>query len=80
MNFGGGLSKKDLLEIIEMQKKQFFQYQVCFKDVVCVYKSLMKEKEVLEVSIKVLLVFYEVDVGFGGVQFLGFIFFDFVDD
>lgn len=80
MNFGGGLSKKDLLEIIEIQKKQFFQYQVWFKDVVCVYKSLLKEKEVLEVSIKVLLVFYEVDVGFVGVQFLGFIFFDFVDD
>lgn len=63
MNFGGGPSKKDLLETIETQKKQLFQYQARLKDVVRAYKSLLKEKEALEASIKVLSVSHEADVG-----------------
>lgn len=68
MNFGGGPSKKDLLETIESQKKQLVQYQTRLKDVVRAYKSLLKEKEALEASIKVLSVSHEVDVGPAGVQ------------
>lgn len=68
MNFGGGPSKKDLLETIESQKKQLVQYQTRLKDVVRAYKSLLKEKEALEASIKVLSVSHEVDVGPVGVQ------------
>lgn len=56
MSFGGGLSKKELLETIESQKKQLTQYQTRFKDVVQAYKSLLKEKEALEASLKVLTV------------------------
>lgn len=66
MNFGGGPSKKDLLEIIETQKKQLLQYQTRLKDVVRAYKSLLKEKEALEASIKVLSVSHEADVGLAG--------------
>ncbi|XP_061662304.1 GRIP and coiled-coil domain-containing protein 1 isoform X2 [Syngnathoides biaculeatus] len=54
MSFGGGPSRKDLLETIESQKKQLAQYQSRFKDVVHAYKSLLKEKEALEASLKVL--------------------------
>ncbi|XP_009869888.1 PREDICTED: GRIP and coiled-coil domain-containing protein 1-like, partial [Apaloderma vittatum] len=61
MNFGGGPSKKDLLETIESQKKQLLQYQVRLKDVVRAYKSLLKEKEALEASLKVLSVSHEAD-------------------
>ncbi|GAA6086843.1 GRIP and coiled-coil domain-containing protein 1 [Tachysurus ichikawai] len=56
MSFGGGLSKKELLECIESQKKQLIQYQTRFKDLVQAYKSLLKEKEALEASFKVLTV------------------------
>ncbi|XP_038609128.1 GRIP and coiled-coil domain-containing protein 1 [Tachyglossus aculeatus] len=63
MNFGGGPSKKDLLETIESQKKQLLQYQARLKDVVRAYKSLLKEKEALEASLKVLSVSHEADVG-----------------
>lgn len=56
MSFGGGLSKKELLECIESQKKQLIQYQTRFKDLVQAYKSLLKEKEALEASLKVLTV------------------------
>lgn len=56
MSFGGGLSKKELLECIENQKKQLIQYQTRFKDIVQAYKSLLKEKEALEASLKVLTV------------------------
>ncbi|KAB5566000.1 hypothetical protein PHYPO_G00248020 [Pangasianodon hypophthalmus] len=56
MSFGGGLSKKELLETIESQKKQLIQYQTRFKDIVQAYKSLLKEKEALEASLKVLTV------------------------
>ncbi|KAM9496079.1 GRIP and coiled-coil domain-containing protein 1 [Clarias gariepinus] len=56
MSFGGGLSKKELLETIESQKKQLIQYQARFKDLVQAYKSLLKEKEALEASLKVLTV------------------------
>ncbi|KAG6922990.1 GRIP and coiled-coil domain containing 1 [Chelydra serpentina] len=66
MNFGGGPSKKDLLETIESQKKQLFQYQTRLKDVVRAYKSLLKEKEALEASLKVLSVSHETDVGLSG--------------
>ncbi|KAM5255524.1 GRIP and coiled-coil domain-containing protein 1 [Ctenodactylus gundi] len=80
MNFGGGPSKKDLLETIETQKKQLFQYQARLKDVVRAYKSLLKEKEALEASIKVLSVSHEADVGLAGVQPPGLTFPDSVDD
>ncbi|NWR81832.1 GCC1 protein, partial [Centropus unirufus] len=63
MNFGGGPSKKDLLETIESQKKQLLQYQLRLKDVVRAYKSLLKEKEALEASLKVLSVSHEADAG-----------------
>ncbi|NXP07496.1 GCC1 protein, partial [Thinocorus orbignyianus] len=66
MNFGGGPSKKDLLETIESQKKQLLQYQVRLKDVVRAYKSLLKEKEALEASLKVLSVSHEADLGLSG--------------
>lgn len=56
MSFGGGLSKKELLESIESQKKQLIQYQTRFRDIVQAYKSLLKEKEALEASLKVLTV------------------------
>uniref|UniRef100_A0A8C9P102 GRIP and coiled-coil domain-containing protein 1 n=1 Tax=Spermophilus dauricus TaxID=99837 RepID=A0A8C9P102_SPEDA len=80
MNFGGGPSKKDLLETIETQKKQLLQYQARLKDVVRAYKSLLKEKEALEASIKVLSVSHEADVGLAGVQPSGLTFPDSVDD
>lgn len=54
MSFGGGPSRKELLDTIESQKKQMIQYQTRFKDVVRAYKSLLKEKEALEASLKVL--------------------------
>lgn len=80
MNFGGGPSKKDLLETIETQKKQLLQYQARLKDVVRAYKSLLKEKEALEASIKVLSVSHEADVGLTGVQPPGLTLPDSVDD
>ncbi|XP_004677055.1 PREDICTED: GRIP and coiled-coil domain-containing protein 1 [Condylura cristata] len=80
MSFGGGPSKKDLLETIETQKKQLLQYQARLKDVVRAYKSLLKEKEALEASIKVLSVSHEADLGLAGVQPPGLSFPDSVDD
>lgn len=80
MSFGGGPSKKDLLETIETQKKQLLQYQTRLKDVVRAYKSLLKEKEALEASIKVLSVSHEADLGLAGVQPPGLPFPDSVDD
>ncbi|NXE30362.1 GCC1 protein, partial [Ardeotis kori] len=68
MNFGGGPSKKDLLETIESQKKQLLQYQLRLKDVVRAYKSLLKEKEALEASLKVLSASHEADAGSSGAQ------------
>lgn len=62
MSFGGGPSRKELLDTIEAQKKQLVQYQTRFKDVVRAYKSLLKEKEALEASLKVLTVTQEVDM------------------
>lgn len=62
MSFGGGPSRKDLLDTVESQKKQLVQYQTRFKDVVRAYKSLLKEKEALEASLKVLTVNQEVDL------------------
>lgn len=61
MSFGGGPGKKELLDTIESQKKQLVQYQTRFKDVVRAYKSLLKEKEALEASLKVLTTSQEVD-------------------
>ncbi|XP_054623451.1 GRIP and coiled-coil domain-containing protein 1 [Dunckerocampus dactyliophorus] len=61
MSFGGGPSRKELLEAVECQKKQLVQYQTRFKDVVCAYKSLLKEKEALEACLKVLSVSQVVD-------------------
>lgn len=54
VSFGGGPSRKELLDTLEAQKKQVLQYQSRFKDVVRAYKSLLKEKEALEASLKVL--------------------------
>ncbi|KAL4617969.1 GRIP and coiled-coil domain-containing protein 1-like [Arapaima gigas] len=62
MSFGGGPSKKELLDTIEEQRKQLLQYQTRLKDVVRAYKSLLKEKEALEASLKVLMVSQEVDI------------------
>ncbi|XP_036432662.1 GRIP and coiled-coil domain-containing protein 1 [Colossoma macropomum] len=62
MSFGGGPSKKELLETIEAQKKELLKYQTRFKDVVRAYKSLLKEKEALEASLKVLTVSQEADI------------------
>uniref|UniRef100_A0A1A8FDQ5 GRIP and coiled-coil domain containing 1 n=1 Tax=Nothobranchius korthausae TaxID=1143690 RepID=A0A1A8FDQ5_9TELE len=66
MSFGGGPSRKELLEITESQKKQLVQYQSRFKDVVRAYKSLLKEKEALEASLKVLTVTQDVDLNATG--------------
>lgn len=68
MNFGGGPSKKDLLETIESQKKQLLNYQARLKDVVIAYKSLINEKEALEASLKVLSASHEADVGLSSTQ------------
>nr|XP_027317747.2 GRIP and coiled-coil domain-containing protein 1 [Anas platyrhynchos] len=68
MNFGGGPSKKDLLETIESQKKQLLNYQARLKDVVIAYKSLINEKEALEASLKVLSASHEADVGLSSAQ------------
>ncbi|NWT80457.1 GCC1 protein, partial [Lanius ludovicianus] len=62
MNFGGGPSRKELLETIETQKQQLLRFQARLKDVVCAYKSLLKEKEALEASLKVLSVSHEGDL------------------
>ncbi|KAJ8006472.1 hypothetical protein DPEC_G00107610 [Dallia pectoralis] len=62
MSFGGGPSRKELTDTLESQKKQLVQYQTRFKDVVTAYKSLLKEKEALEASLKVLTVSQEVDL------------------
>ncbi|NXG06784.1 GCC1 protein, partial [Sakesphorus luctuosus] len=56
MSFGGGPSRKELLETIEGQKQQLLRYQARLKDVVLAYKSLLKEKEALEASLRVLSV------------------------
>ncbi|KAL8222595.1 UNVERIFIED_CONTAM: GRIP and coiled-coil domain-containing protein 1 [Gekko kuhli] len=66
VNFGGGPSKKDLLETVEAQRKQLAQYQARLKDVVRAYKSLLAEKEALEASLKVLSVSHQVDVSQSG--------------
>uniref|UniRef100_A0A3P8UGC7 GRIP and coiled-coil domain containing 1 n=1 Tax=Amphiprion percula TaxID=161767 RepID=A0A3P8UGC7_AMPPE len=62
MSFGGGPSRKELLDTVESQKKQLVQYQTRFKDVVRAYKSLLKEKEALEASLKVLTATQDVDL------------------
>lgn len=63
MSFGGGgPNRKELLDTVESQKKQLVQYQTRFKDVVRAYKSLLKEKEALEASLKVLSVAQDLDL------------------
>lgn len=62
MSFVAGPSKKELLETIELQNKQLVKYQTRFKDVVRAYQSLIKEKEALEASLKVLSISQEVDL------------------
>ncbi|XP_030072672.1 GRIP and coiled-coil domain-containing protein 1 [Microcaecilia unicolor] len=71
MSFGGGPSKKELLETIEGQRKQLIQYQARLKDVVRAYKSLLKEKEALEASLKVLSVSQEADTAQENVDAVG---------
>lgn len=61
MTFGGGPSRKELQDMVEAQKKQLTQYQSRFRDVVRAYKSLLKEKEALEASLKVLSVTQEAE-------------------
>nr|XP_003407295.1 LOW QUALITY PROTEIN: GRIP and coiled-coil domain-containing protein 1 [Loxodonta africana] len=80
MNFGGGPSKKDLLETIDTQKKQLLQYQARLKDVVRAYKSLLKEKEALEAASRYCPVSHEADVVLAGVQPSGLTFPDSIDD
>lgn len=62
MSFGGGPSRKELLDTIESQKNQLVKYQTRFKDVVRAYKGLLKEKEALEASLKVLTVTQDLDL------------------
>ncbi|XP_041326216.1 GRIP and coiled-coil domain-containing protein 1 isoform X1 [Pyrgilauda ruficollis] len=62
MSFGGGPSRKELLETIETQKQQLLRFQARLKDVVRAYKSLLKEKEALEASLKVLSVSHHGDL------------------
>lgn len=62
MNFGGGPSRKELLETIETQKQQLLRFQARLKDVVQAYKSLLKEKEALEASLKVLSASHDGDL------------------
>ncbi|KAK1788771.1 hypothetical protein P4O66_002582 [Electrophorus voltai] len=62
MSFGGGPSKKELLDTIEAQKTQLIHYQTRLKDVVRAYKSLLKEKEALEASLTVLTASQEVNL------------------
>ncbi|NXR74088.1 GCC1 protein, partial [Pycnonotus jocosus] len=62
MNFGGGPSRKELLETIETQKQQLLRFQARLKDVVHAYKSLLKEKEALEASLKALSASHEGDL------------------
>ncbi|NXI22406.1 GCC1 protein, partial [Sterrhoptilus dennistouni] len=62
MSFGGGPSRKELLETIETQKQQLLRFQARLKDVVHAYKSLLKEKEALEASLKVLSVSHQGDL------------------
>lgn len=62
MSFGGGPSRKELLDTVESQKKRLIQYQTRFRDVVRAYKSLLKEKEALEASLKVLSVTQDLDL------------------
>ncbi|NXB94893.1 GCC1 protein, partial [Vidua chalybeata] len=62
MNFGGGPSRKELLETIEAQKQQLLRFQARLKDVVHAYKSLLKEKEALEASLKVLSASHDGDL------------------
>ncbi|NXS89021.1 GCC1 protein, partial [Erpornis zantholeuca] len=62
MSFGGGPSRKELLDTIETQKQQLLRFQARLKDVVRAYKSLLKEKEALEASLKVLSVSHEGDL------------------
>ncbi|NXH29758.1 GCC1 protein, partial [Myiagra hebetior] len=62
MNFGGGPSRKELLETIETQKQQLLRFQARLKDVVRAYKSLLKEKEALEASLKVLSASHQGDL------------------
>lgn len=66
MSFGGGPSRKELLDTVESQKKQLIHYQTRIKDVVQAYKSLLKEKEALEASLKVLTLTHEVDLSLQG--------------
>ncbi|XP_048585106.1 GRIP and coiled-coil domain-containing protein 1 isoform X2 [Nematostella vectensis] len=47
-------SRSELIKIIEAQKEQLSRYESKLRDVVHAYKNLLKEKEALDASIKVL--------------------------
>ena len=47
-------SRRELLETIEQQKDQIGRYEARLRDVVHAYKGLVKEKEALENSLKIL--------------------------
>ena len=47
-------SRRELLDTIAEQKDQISRYEARLRDVVRAYKGLVKEKEALETSIKIL--------------------------
>ncbi|NXC48069.1 GCC1 protein, partial [Penelope pileata] len=68
VSFGGGPSRRELLDTIEAQRKQLLNYQARLKDVVVAYKSLLNEKEALEASLKALSASHEGEGGPGSAQ------------
>ncbi|KAH0617263.1 hypothetical protein JD844_029157 [Phrynosoma platyrhinos] len=61
VSFGGGPSRKELLEAVEHQRGQLAHYQARLKDVVQAYKGLLKEKDALEASLKALSLSHQLD-------------------
>ena len=55
------LRVSELTELVETQREQLRRYEGRFRDLVRAYKSLQKEKEALEASVKALSVVQEED-------------------
>ena len=51
----------ELTELVETQREQLRRYEGRLRDLIRAYKSLQKEKEVLEASVKALSVVQEED-------------------
>ena len=51
----------ELTELVESQREQLRRYEARLRDLVRAYKSLQKEKEALEASVKALSVVHEED-------------------